>query len=416
MQALLDATHSYLTEKLVPFWAARVVEPRCGGFQTNYGRDGRRTDVTEKSLLAQARCLFTIAHVRRQGFEWPGAEQALEQGLAFLRRHLRAPAHGASYWIVREDGSPQDDRKVLYGHAFLLYGLSEYALLTGEAAVRAEAEALFELIQHRAADPEHGGYFEHFERDFSLRRAHPGAPVHKSLDVHMHLMEAFTTLFELTGAAAHREALVAVTELIFDRMLDPETGTGIAMFSSDWRPVANVELDTVWGADRFDERGKPPEITSYGHNVELAWLYLHRQDVLGLPRRDSLERVLPIFEHTLRHGVDREYGGLFVEGHRRGGVTEDTKEFWQQAEALIGFLDAYALTGRAEFLRAFEDVNRFVFTRMIAWDQGEWLALLDRRGDVLWDHLGTSWKVCYHTVRSMVGCVRRLERLARQKT
>ena len=412
IQDLLARTDVYLRERLIPFWAQRVVEPQYGGFQTNYDRQGRRTVVTEKTLLCQGRCLFSIAHAVRLGFEWPDWEAQLGQGIAFLEAAFYDRQHDGYYWIVEQDGRPLDDSKVLYGHAFLIYGLAEYALLTGDASARQEAERLFELVQHKAADREHGGYLEHFDRSFRPKQTRAGDEMHKSLDVHMHLMEALTALYELTGAAEHQRALTEVSELIFAKMVHPDRGVGISMFTRDWQPLANVELDTVWGSDRFAQE-KAPDITSYGHNIELAWLYLHSLDVLGISRQTALDRVLPIFQHTCAHGVDWEFGGLYVEGHRQGGVTEDHKEFWQQAEALVGFTDAYLLTGEARYLDALVNVHTFVFDRMINWEQGEWFPLLDRRGNVLWDYMGHNWKICYHTVRGTCEVIRRLEALAK---
>jgi mannobiose 2-epimerase len=108
--------------------------------------------------------------------------------------------------------------------------------------------------------------------------------------------------------------------------------------------------------------------------------------------------------------VDWECGGLYVEGDRAGEATEKTKEFWQQAEALVGFLDAADLTGDDSYLDAFRNIHTFVFTHMINWEQGEWFPLLARDGTVLWDYMGHNWKICYHTIRGMVEVVKRLER------
>ena len=412
MKNYLERTEKYLTEKLIPFWAKRIVEKAYGGFQTNYDRNGQRTGVTEKTFLCQGRCIFTLSHAIRLGFDWPGSREMIAQGIDFVARHFRDSEHDGYLWIVEEDGAIVDDRKVMYGLSFIIYGLAEYALLTGDAKAAAEARRVFDLILARTADIRYGGFFEHFDRSFQLESVRPDGMPHKSLDVHMHLMEAFTTLYELTGSPRHRQALEQVTELIFDKMIDPATGTGIAMFTPDWTPVNNAQLGTLWGSDRFDEAGKPPEITSYGHNIELAWLYLHSLDVLGIPRSQGTDRVIPIFRHTAEHGVDWECGGLFVEGPRTCAATETSKEFWQQAEALIGFLDAYEMTGDERYLGAFDNVWEFVFGKVINWDQGEWFALLDREGNVLWDYMGHNWKICYHTLRAMCEVVLRLRRLA----
>jgi mannose/cellobiose epimerase-like protein (N-acyl-D-glucosamine 2-epimerase family) len=100
-----------------------------------------------------------------------------------------------------------------------------------------------------------------------------------------------------------------------------------------------------------------------------------------------------------------------VEGRRGGGVTDTDKEFWQQAEALIGFLDAFALTEDERYWESFCSVHDFVFGKMIHWRVGEWFALLSRQGEVKRDYMGSNWKICYHTLRSMILVVDRLKKL-----
>lgn len=411
LKEYLDKTESYLNEKLIPFWADRAVDSKFGGFQTNYDRDGNRTEITEKSFLSQCRAIFTISHAMRLGFDWPNGKESIKQGIEFLSKYFLDKENDGYYWIVDEDGKPIDENKIIYGHSFLIYGLSEYALLTGDEFAKNEAVRVFDLLQTKVADKVSGGYNEHFDRFFNLKQSRGDIKSHKSLDVHMHLMEAFTTLYELTGAENHKQALIDVIDLIFDKMVEPKTGTGISMFTSDWKPIANVELDTVWGRDRFDDDGKDTDITSYGHNIELAWLYLHAQDVLGIPRENSLDKVIPIYEHTFKYGVDWKYGGIFVEGERNGEATEKTKEFWQQAEAMVGFLDAYQLTKDSRYLDAYKNIHDFVFTKIINWGQGEWFALTEENGDLIWDYMGTSWKVFYHTVRGTCQIVDRMKKL-----
>ena len=165
------------------------------------------------------------------------------------------------------------------------------------------------------------------------------------------------------------------------------------------------------GAVRFDKYGKSIDITSYGHNIELTWLYLLSQDVLKIPREKSLCKMVKIYEHTYQNGIDWMNGGLFVEGEKTGSVTETNKEFWQQAEGMVGFLDAYLMANDEKYLEAFKNIHDFVFEKMINWEQGEWFALLDQKGNVIWDYMGTSWKTLYHTVRGMCEISNRLRKI-----
>ena len=115
----------------------------------------------------------------------------------------------------------------------------------------------------------------------------------------------------------------------------------------------------------------------------------------------------------MQYGVDPEFGGVFIEGPADAPATNVHKQFWQQAEVLVGLLDAYALFGDEKYWTAFRNVYDFVFTKMVNMPAGgEWFAKLDRDGTVLWDYLGSAWKISYHTVRSVIQMIRQLKQLA----
>jgi mannobiose 2-epimerase len=65
-------------------------------------------------------------------------------------------------------------------------------------------------------------------------------------------------------------------------------------------------------------------------------------------------------DHGLDNGVDFEYGGVYVEGPHSGGVYDMEKEFWQQAEVMIGMLEACLRFGPERYWLAYENVHRFV--------------------------------------------------------
>jgi mannose 2-epimerase len=411
MHNILKKTEDYLNNVLIPFWLKRAHEPKYGGYQSNYDRNGKRTNVTEKTMLIHGRGIFTFSHLSRMGYTQSGLLELAETGIDFLFKYFKDNEFGGYYWIVSEDGKPVDDSKVVYGHSFLIYGLAEYALLTGNKDCLKEAIKILDLLDEKAADKINGGYKEHFNRTFQPVITRTDGIYHKSLDVHMHLMESFTVLFEATKEEKYRSNLINMIDLIFNKMLDPATGTGISMFTQDWQPIPNVELKTVWGSDRFEKKGKGTEITSYGHNIELGWLYLHALDILGIKDEEKRNKALPLFEHSYKYGVDWQNGGLYVEGFRDGEVTETNKEFWQQAEALVGFLDAYILTHDEKYLAAFKNIHDFVFTKMINWDSGEFYPLLDKNCNVLWDYMGHNWKFCYHTLRAISLVVKKLKQI-----
>ncbi|HLA38978.1 MAG TPA: AGE family epimerase/isomerase, partial [Candidatus Glassbacteria bacterium] len=306
-------------------------------------------------------------------------------------------------------------KKIIYGHSFVVYGFSELALATGDSRWLGVAEDCFELLEEKVADPEHGGYWEFFEEDW--RRCRPGefGGDRKSFDVHMHLMEAFTNLYAASGQARHHRKAVELIELLTGRMLDRDSGTGIAQFSGDFTPLRAIIFKNVWGSDRQaeDPEGRPLDNTSYGHNVEFGWLLGLSADVLGLEPGRFNGTIKKLYDHGIEYGIDHRRGGVYCEGPRQGTARERNKEFWQQGESLVAMLDGYRrFAGEDTYAQAYENVHRFVFDYMINHEVGEWLPLLDEENRVIWDYMGHQWKINYHSVRSMLECEKRLAQIA----
>ncbi|MFO7692179.1 MAG: AGE family epimerase/isomerase [Vicinamibacterales bacterium] len=416
IRAARDEAHTHLTRELLPFWLTRCRDDAHGGFITHFDQDGRDTGEDQKSLIAQTRTVFTMASAHRAGYGGGRCAEFARHGVDFLLDRMWDRQHGGFYWTVDRKGRVQIDKKILYGLSFAIYALSEYTLATGDPRGIEYAQATFDLVERHCADPEHGGYFEMFERDWTRCGPGSGGGDRKTLDVHMHLMEAFTTLYECSRDAVHRRALLADIGLLTRRILHPEFATGIPQFRADWRVAPQIKFDIVWGWDRFAEGGAKPHAgdnTSYGHNVEFAWLLRHALHVVGEPSGPYEPIMRKQLDHAVASGIDYEFGGVYVEGPHDGGPAYDTeKEFWQQAEALIGLLDGCLQAGMDPYWRAYEAVHRFVFDKMVNREVGEWWPLLSRDGGTrIWTHMSHSWKVNYHSVRSMIQSIARLDRL-----
>ena len=263
-------------------------------------------------------------------------------------------------------------------------------------------------------DTRNGGFIELMQRDWQPERPGRFGGDRKSLDVHMHMMEALTTYYEMTGHPTHRRRLLEAIDILLSRMLRPGSGTGIAQFSFDFRPLPAIIFATSWGRDAAPDEGDthPLDFTSYGHNVELAWLLMHAADILRMDRTVYAAVLRTMCDHCIRYGLDEEFGGVYCEGPDNGPTTHTQKQFWQQGEVLIGMLDAYRLFGEERYWRAFRNVWDFIFAHFVNMEGGgEWFERVDRKGTVIDSALGHGWKVNYHTVRSMIQVINRLRLL-----
>jgi len=414
---LADRTESYLTETLLPFWLERSADRQGGGFLTYFDRHGRPTGETTKTFLMQIRMLYTMASAHRAGYGGGRCAELAAMGAAFIDEHYWDAEHEGWFWIADRDGRPTVRSKIGYGQCFAMYAFSEYFLATGDQRGRDAALRTYAAVCKHMADTRNGGYFEIMQPDWQPERPGRYGGDRKSMDVHMHMMEALTTLYEMTGSATHRRRLEEVIDLIVLRMLHSVHGTGYVQFTPDFGPLPAIKFAVEWGRDADPEDGvsRPLETTSYGHNVEFIWLLLHAADVLGVERQRYGQVAKSICDHCVRYGIDRQFGGVFVEGPHDGPPVITEKQFWQQAEVLVGLLDAYAMFGGESYWEAFENVYRFVFEKFVnTAGGGEWFERLDREGRPIDDAMGHAWKISYHTVRSMIQTVRRLRRLAGQ--
>ena len=410
----LKEIKKHLHQELLPYWKVRGDDKDFGGFITCFDRHGNPTGETEKNLLANSRMVYTFSSIHRAGYDPDGSFLARAgKGMRFMLDHFRDKKHGGWYWILERDGTPVDRKKIIYGFSFVIYAFSEYAMAAQDETALGWAEKTFDLLQTHAADNLYGGYYEFFEENWSHCAPGVYGGDRKSMDVHMHLMEAFTNLYQASKKSLHKRRAAEIIELICKRMLHPQHGTGVAQFGIDFTPQRAITFKNVWGSDREagDQEGRPLDNTSFGHNVEFGWLLNHSIRILGLDENLYKDRIRKLYDHCLEYGIDRELGGVYCEGPNQGPAREKNKEFWQQGETMVAMLDAMAVFGDNRYWEAYQNLHRFVFDHLINHEVGEWYPLFSPTNELIWDYMGHPWKINYHSVRSMLECERRLQEL-----
>lgn len=411
-QDLLEI-REHLEKGIIPFWLSRGIDKEYGGFLTCFDNEGKATADTDKYIVTQTRMIWGFSALYRMYPEQKELIDAARQGVDFFIEHFWDKTFGGWYWRVKRDGTAADDGKVVYGQSFAIYALAEYTLASGDPRGLLYAEFTFELLQVYCADNLYGGYFENMEADW--QKSEPGfaAGDRKSLDIHMHLMEAFTTLAECSGKEIHRRKLQEVVDVILRHMINHKAGCGLNQFDDAFRPIPAINIRRTWNAER--ETGEvietPTDTTSYGHNVELVWLLNRASEILGKPEDSYREITMKLIEHSLNYGFDYDLGGVYRDGLHEGKPLVYDKEWWQNCEVLVGYLDAYQRIGDARYFNAFHKTWEFDKKYFIDQRLGEWKQLLTRDGRPLISNMGNPWKAIYHTGRSMLECIRRLEKL-----
>lgn len=404
---------AHLLDEIIPFWLARGQDAQFGGYLTCFDGNGEldRTE-TDKYLVTQTRMIWGFSLFSTLAPHQEAARTAARQGVDFLIAHFWDREDDGWCWRTDRSGSVLDCGKVVYGQSFALYALAQYTASTGDVRGLDYAIKTFDLLVKFCADTGRGGYYENLEADWRLSPSGFAAGDRKSLDIHMHLLEAFTTLYQVSHLEIHRRRLEEVIEVIVTRMIHREHGCGLNQFDLSFKPLTPIVIRRTWNAERVGALADGlPDTTSYGHNLELAWLLLRAFNVLGRPCAEHRAAVIRLGEHALAYGVDWRYGGVFRDGPHQGPAVVRDKEWWQQSESLVGFLAEYAITGDDRYLEAFILTWNFADQHLINHELGEWRTLVSETGDTLSPVLGNPWKACYHTGRAMYEILPRLDEI-----
>jgi mannobiose 2-epimerase len=396
VRALGGAMEQDLRENILPFWAHHVVDEEHGGFHGLVMDDLRVDPLAPKGGVLNARILWSYsAALGRYGD--PAYRRMADRAFEYLLGHFWDEEHGGLYWMLDHAGRPIADRKQTYSLAFGLYGLAEYYRATGCREALDRAVRLYRTIETHATDGPRGGYWEARARDWSpladVRLSEKDRNAPKSMNTHLHLMEAYANLLRVWDDPGPRERLRALVEIHLDHIIGRATGHLFLFFDERWAPIG---------------RG-----VSYGHDIETSWLLMEAADLLGDPglQARTREAALQMARVTLAEGFDRERGGLFAERDEDGRL-DDEKHWWMQAEAVVGFLNAYELTREEAFLDAAERTWAFIDRFLVDRTHGEWRWRVRRDGSVIPGLPKVEpWKCLYHNSRAALETIERVERL-----
>ena len=186
----LRTLRPWLIDHVCRFWLARIHDP-AGGFFENLDSLGAPVATPRRTTLVQARLTYVFSHAYLLSGD-PVFREAAKHGLAFLMRAARAP-DGGWFRVVSVDGATLDNTRDAYDHAFVLFALAWYCRATGDRTVIQLADATWEFMQQRLADPQHGGFFEEFAP------GRTGMKLPRRQNPHMHLLEAVLALHAATG-------------------------------------------------------------------------------------------------------------------------------------------------------------------------------------------------------------------------
>ncbi|MDH3280992.1 MAG: AGE family epimerase/isomerase, partial [Gammaproteobacteria bacterium] len=347
---------------------------------------------------SQARVLWFFARLMTTAYRSQGHEAAARHGFQFLRDSFWDGTSGGFFWEVDSTGrTPIKVDKHLYGQAFGLYAIAEYAIATQDSEAESMAQELYSLLERHAHDAANGGYREFLRRDW--RRPESSSATYmesradiKQLNTHIHLLEAFTRYSDLAPSTAVRDRLIELILIQSNTAVRKEIVACTDIHDVDWTPSPHPAHSWV----------------TYGHDLENIWLLIEACNAAALPNTLLRDVYESLFYNAWRFGFDRRRGGVFYQGRLGKFATARNKLWWVQAEALLCALHMYCLTHRQSYFRCFRETLDWIVGYQVDWDVGEWHRLIrtDRTpsGGKTGDQTG-GWKTPYHNGRAIIHCL-----------
>ena len=390
LQTLAASAEKELRVNILPFWLKNARDRERGGFHGLIDQQMNVRKNAPRGALLTSRILWTFSAAYR-AYRDPEYLEMARWAFRDLMDNFRDHEFGGIYWSISADGKPEQAIKQIYGQAFAIYALSEYFRATGEQSALDEAVAIYRLVERHAHDGKHGGYYDALNRKWERVNGNFLGPAPKSQNSHIHIMEAFTNLLRVWPDEGLRTRQRELLGLMLDRIVDAKTHHLVLFMKDDWTPVG--------------------EEFSYGHDIELSWLVVEAADQLGDPALlgRAKSEAIEIARVTLAEGVDPD-GAVLNEGNARG-LTNTNKDWWPQAEAAVGFLNAYQLSHDPKYFAAAQHSWNFIERKFVDRKNGDWYESLRRDGTPVNGSKVSIWKCPYHNSRSCLELVERLRML-----
>jgi cellobiose epimerase len=380
-----------LTGNILNYWKKEVYDPDRRTFYGRITNEGEKFPEAVLSAVFTTRIMWAFSAAFRI-FPTAANKQMADEAFRIMRDMFTDSRNGGIYWSVLPDGTAPDTKKQFYAEAFYIYALSEYYIAFNDEAARDLAIQMFGLIEKHAFDKEHGGYIEAKTHDWQdiedMRLSSKELNVKKSMNTHLHILEAYTNLYRIWKAEDCQKQLRHLIRLFLDRIIDAQTYHFHLFFDDDWTVRSNSD--------------------SYGHDIEGSWLLYEAADVLGdaTLKAEVEQMALKMAAATASEGISNA-GGVYYE--KQGNHLLEQYDWWPQTEAVVGFFNAWQLSGEVTFLeravQSWEFIKRYIIDR----NKGEWYWGVTAELEPLNTDKINDWKAPYHNGRMCMEMMRRLE-------
>lgn len=394
LEARMQKQLSEELSNILDFWSTTCVDQINGGFIGSMNHFGEVDESANKGCILNTRILWTFAAAYRLNGE-SAYKKTADKAFDYLTEYFLDPVQGGLIWEVDINGQPVNTKKQAYVQGFGIYAFSEYFRATGDQRSLDLAKDLFHLLEDKFWEPKFGGYLEALTKDWKglddMRLSAKDLNSPKSMNTHLHILEPYTNLYRVWPDPQLKSAIESLLHIFTDKIFNPGTKHLNLFFDLDW-------------TTQFEE-------ISFGHDIEGAWLMNEASMVISDGKLDKRVHQVSraLVESTMHEGLDKD-GSLFYE--LNGLDMDKDKHWWPQAEAMVGFMDAYELEKNEVYLQKVVDLWSFILLNIKDSKNGEWHWRVDQNNKPYDNEVKAGfWKCPYHNGRALMELITRIDKL-----
>ena len=379
-------------DAILAYWSKNTIDNQNGGFIGQIDSNEETISNADKGSVLNARILWSFS-ASYQVTKNESHKEIAKRAFEYLSEYFYDAEFGGLFWSIDASTKPKDTKNQIYALAFAIYGLSEYYIISKDEKALAIAINLYLIIQKHSYDPVHKGYLEAFTRDWQpiedLRLSSKDANEKKTMNTHLHIVEAYANLFKVWKDPKLHSDIIELLQTIEKHFINTQTGHLHLFFDENW-----VEK---------------PDVISYGHDIEAAWLLLQcaeiseDEDLIANYKKHAIK-----IAQVTQEGLDSD-GGLWYEFDPQTNELTAEKHWWVQAEALIGFYNAYQLTGDEKYVDIVLKNWRFIKTYILDQQNGEWFWGIYKDYSLIEKDKAGFWKCPYHNSRACLELIHRIK-------
>ncbi|WP_299893170.1 AGE family epimerase/isomerase [uncultured Ruegeria sp.] len=326
------------------------------------GHDGTPQPGQLQELHTTTRLVHSYALGHLTGFQ--GAERIIDHGMAYLESHHRDRDHGGYLWALEGDRI-KDDRKLAYGHVFVLLASASAKLAGHPDADRLMADAREVLDQH-FWDEDAGLFCDEWNRDWTPFSTYRG------MNANMHGVEAMLSAYEAFGDEIYLSRAGRILDFFINKIAAGENWRLPEHYTSEWQ----IDHDYA-GNPMFRPAGTTP-----GHSFELGRLQLQHWDLSGRPESNAPETARRLIEQALNDAW-LPGGGLAYTLDFDGQAANGSRFWWPITEAIGAVAALITLDKMPEDEIWYRKLWTYARDTFVDHKNGGWFPAVDENGNVV---------------------------------